>query len=313
MITILGYSYAQDCVIEQVTDRILYCKCTYKEEHRAFYINSKSGLIVVDTYYFPWLTKQANELVYSKTGRNDYICLINTHGHGCHVGGNYLFNNITRIGHDSILIGIQGTKDYHFKKYNQLKESIESDSSKMKEFKDYEMLINIPNPTKVFADSMNLDFGDITIKLLYFGFSGHSKDETLIYIPQEKTLIIGQIFGASFFLPVIKSNCTKADLQRKINLMSDLIKQDLKHILSNHQGEITKVDFIFARDYLIDLSNDIKRLRIQGLSLDEIKKEFQLDKKYPELAKRHVITNILIANNNKNIDSIWSMINKNGN
>jgi hypothetical protein len=61
------------------------------------------------------------------------------------------------------------------------------------------------------------------------------------------------------------------------------------------------------------LSNDIKQLKIQGLSLDEIKKKFQLDRKYPELAKRHEITDILVANNNKNIDSIWNMINKNGN
>lgn len=307
----LGLVDAQDCVIEKITDRILSCKCTYNEEHRAFYIISSSGLVLVDTYYFPWLTKESNDLVCSETGRNDFIYLINTHGHGCHVGGNYLFRDIQRIGQDSIVMNIQKTRNYHLNRYNQLKESVANDSSGIKELKDYEMLVNIPNPTKTFSDSMNLDLGDLTVKLYYFGFSGHSNDEILIYIPKESTLIIGQIFGGTLFLPVIKDNCTLADLQRKITLMSNLLSYNLEHILSNHQGEISKTDFLFARDYYVDLSNEIQKFKLQGLPLEEVKNLFQLDKRYPELAERHTITNELNMNNNRNIESIWNMLNTN--
>lgn len=313
MIAILEYTHAQDCVIEQVTDKILSCKCYFNEEHRAFYIVSKAGLVLIDTYYFPWLTKESNDLVYSKTGRSDYIYLINTHGHGCHIGGNYLFNNIPRIGHENIVTNIRKTRDFHQKKYNEIKELVKKDSTKANELNEYEMLVNIPYPTMTFKDSMRLDLDDMVIKLVYFGYSGHSNDETLIFIPQEKTLIIGQILGASHFLPVVKDNCTQSDLQRKIDILSSFILSDINHILSNHQGEIAKEDFIFARDYLVDLSNDIKQFKMQGLSLDEIKKRFQLNKKYSELAKRHEITDELTANNNNNISSVWNMINKNSN
>ena len=79
--------------------------------------------------------------------------------------------------------------------------------------------------------------------------------------------------------------------------------------MSNHQGEIKMEDLIFARDYLNDLLTSIPTLIKENNDLDSIKNKFRLDKKYPELVKRHKISEVIVKNNNSNIESVWKMIN----
>jgi len=50
-------------------------------------------------------------------------------------------------------------------------------------------------PTVTFTDTLNLNFGDATCGLVYFG-KAHSESDILIHIPEEKILMTGDLFSA---------------------------------------------------------------------------------------------------------------------
>ena len=311
LIVLCGYIdlISQDFEIEKITDKIIACKCFFKEEHRSFTILSKKGMIQIDTYYYPWMTEIAKKMIIEETNRNDFKYFINTHGHTCHVAGNEYFKAAIFIAHEKTKGKIEWFINNNQKQYYKLFEIENKDSSQLKQLSELKYKIeNRPLPQITFQDKLTLYLDDITVHLIYFGECGHSDDEILIHIPEEKTLIIGQIFHASTYLPIIKWTPTRNDLERKIDIMTKLLENDLEHILSNHQGEIDVSDFKFARDYYVDLLTNIEDLRNKSYSLEQIQAEFKFKDRYPEINEKH---NIKADRENvhiKNVENVWNMM-----
>lgn len=314
LITLLGiffYSdlFSQDCTIEQITSKIIACTCYYKEEHQSFVVLSKNGMVQIDSYYFPWLTSDAKELILKETNRDDFKYFINTHGHACHTGGNYFFKEAQFIAHERTKGKIEWGINDNKSQYNKLMSLDTKDSTQMKRIEETEFQINnTPVPDITFQDRMTLYLDDVTLHLIYFGECGHSDDEILLHIPEEKTLIIGQILHGSKYLPIIKVSCDRHDIQRKIDVITQLLDFDIDHILSNHQGEIDIVDFIFARDYYIDLLKNIEIMKDNLYSLEQIQTEFQFEKRYPEIVGRHEIREDRKNVHIKNVENVWRML-----
>jgi glyoxylase-like metal-dependent hydrolase (beta-lactamase superfamily II) len=303
--------FAQDCMIEQITNKIIACKCTLKEEHRSFTILSKNGLVQIDSYYFPLLTKDAKDLIINETGRDDFKYFINTHGHACHTGGNYYFKDATFIAHERTKGKIEWGINCNKNEYDKLLISEVKDSTQIKRLEKLERQIkDTPLPQITFQDRLTIYLEDLTLHLIYFGKCGHSDDEILIHIPEEKTLIIGQIFHGSKYLPIIKAPCDRQDLLRKIDIMTQLMENDLEHILSNHQGGIDISDFKFAHDYYIDLLTNIENMRNKSYSLEQIQTEFKFNNRYPEINQKHEIKEDRENVHIKNVENIWKMMEK---
>ena len=70
-------------------------------------IETKKGIVVVDAGISSGLTKVYRKIIENKLGRNDFIHVINTHGHPDHYGGNNVFNETRIIGHINCLNEIQ--------------------------------------------------------------------------------------------------------------------------------------------------------------------------------------------------------------
>ena len=62
-------------------------------------LNTKKGIVVIDTTQCPTLDEHFRKIIAKEFGRNDFTYLINTHEHGDHTTGNFLYSDCKIIAH----------------------------------------------------------------------------------------------------------------------------------------------------------------------------------------------------------------------
>ena len=88
--------------ITKISNRVILFDCLYT---KVIAIASKKGLVIIDTHRSPSIMLEIKKLIEKEFGRNDYIHVINTHGHWDHSSGNQVF-------HDSILLGHKNSPEF---------------------------------------------------------------------------------------------------------------------------------------------------------------------------------------------------------
>jgi glyoxylase-like metal-dependent hydrolase (beta-lactamase superfamily II) len=153
--------------------------------HRLFVNNAvavvaftgNDGLLLIDAGYERTANDLADEL--KKISAQSVRYLINTHIHGDHTGG----NNI--LGKDADIIAHQNVKDYLSQEQKQGERTIPAFPKQAQ-----------PNIT--FTDRMNLDFNDESLQLVHLE-GGHTSGDIIVYIPNKKVLVVGDLLFANYF------------------------------------------------------------------------------------------------------------------
>ncbi len=227
-------------------------------------IATQNGIVVIDAGISHSLTAEYRKVIEQVFGRNDFAYLINTHSHPDHIGGNQVFVDAVIVGHENCLNEIPDywkdiekiktgllkiVNDYE----NQLKtfdpewqDSLEIYLQKVRYQHTYKDLIkdrNVTVPTKTFKDTMNVSMGDITLNLIYFG-KAHSKSDIIIHIPEEKILMVGDLFSQGGRPSIGDAN--KEDFERWIIV---------KHWIDDRMDKIDKI--IGGHGQIMD-SNDLE-------------------------------------------------------
>lgn len=178
-------------------------------------IATQKGIVVIDAGISGSLTVKYRQIIEHEFSRSDFAYLINTHGHHDHTGGNRVFTDARITGHENCLKEISGhQKDPEKVKaallkvvseYDQELQTLEpgteewNDVYSQKEryqYAYYDALNNDPivTPDVLFSDTLNFNMGDVTFHLIYFG-KAHSESDILIYIPELKILMVGDLFS----------------------------------------------------------------------------------------------------------------------
>ena len=177
-------------------------------------VATKRGIVVIDAGIATGLTQKFREVIEKEFGRNDFVYLINTHGHSDHTGGNAVFSDAVIIGHEHCLEEIpDGWKDPE-KIKSGLQKIIQQSAVEMLASKPgsgawkaaycqkerYQFALNdvtgnrvITKPDVTFNDRLSISLGDATVNLVYFG-KAHSGSDIIIYIPEMKLLMTGDLF-----------------------------------------------------------------------------------------------------------------------
>ncbi|MFH1197129.1 MAG: MBL fold metallo-hydrolase [bacterium] len=198
--------------VEKVTTRIMLVKYGYDA---VYSIETKEGLVVIDAGISNSLTSYYRKIIERELKRDDFIYLINTHSHWDHTGGNQVFADAVIIAHENCTSEMteywkdkekikNGVKkiitDYEKQLKNidtELQDSLEIYLQKIRYRHVYDDLLNdriVTVPNKTFNDTMNISLGDMTLNLIYFG-KAHSGSDIMIYIPEEKVLMVGDLFS----------------------------------------------------------------------------------------------------------------------
>lgn len=117
-----------------------------------------------------------------------------------------------------------------------------------------------------FDDRYDLDMGDVTIELHYFG-PGHSPGDLALWIPEQKLLITGDLGFHQRLLAVFEDTDTGAWVE-SFDKMTAQLDPDI--VIPGH-GEPTTMDVVTkeTRGYLVFLRNAVKEILEQGGGLDD--------------------------------------------
>ncbi|MFC1724450.1 MBL fold metallo-hydrolase [candidate division KSB1 bacterium] len=266
---------------------------------------SNKGIIVIDTYRSFSYMDQLRELIEKEFKRSDFFCIINTHGHWDHTSGNQVFNNCLIVGHENCVDGMHQYMNFLPAIIAQGKEEIAGMKKRLeniapdsndaenliteinlwnKIYENYEKGFVFTPPNMTFNDCLNINLDDINLKLTYFG-SAHSAHDILIHIPEEKILIVGDVFYHKKFLTYFHIE-EKIDVPRWIRTLSEALNNNnVEQIVPGHGPLLTRAEMSIWYDYIVELWEGISKIQTKNIGFEDVKKQFALKNKFSYLEK----------------------------
>ena len=259
--------------IERLSERVLLVGMGAVYYDAITAIATEKGIVVIDAGLVPTDTKKYREIIENEFARNDFIYLINTHGHFDHTNGNQVFSDAKIVAHDHCVSEMiqfwndSTTIDNSFYKaigriQNQLN-TLAPDSEMWKFYKvmmykyktiqsDLENDFQFTLPMITFNDKLSLELGDMRMHLIYFG-EAHTKSDIMIYVPEEKMLFIGDLFEKGGE-PDFEMGNNEHNL-RWLEVMDWLFQSEMKidRVVYGH-------GLIFLKEDLIAFKNKIRKM-----------------------------------------------------
>jgi len=248
--------------VEKLSDRVRLIRMGvgYYEAETA--IAAKKGIVVIDAGISNSLTSKYRSIIEKEFKRNDFAFLINTHPHSDHIGGNQVYSDAVIVGHENCIAEISEEWKNPEKKRSNYGKNVEEYETELKSLPSgsqkwletlcqetrYSMAFNdlstdriITMPSVTFNDQMNINLGDITLNLFYFG-KAHSASDILIHIPEEKLLMTGDLFSPGG-KPGFREY-DKKDSERWIKALHWVkrLENDIDIVIGGHGQVMTKAD-----------------------------------------------------------------------
>ncbi len=335
LITGIGHGSEEFVRIERVSDRVVIGYWLGTGRTNLVAIKSQKGLAIIDTEMSPRIMTPIKKALEKAFGRDDWAYVINTHAHMHHAGGNSLFKGAAIIGHENLpadmqwLINRQVDEKWKRKDLehnantirnlqallpqvagNRLQTRMIQGEIKFFELntQDIKEGFEIVKPTVTFSDKYTLDLGDLRLELVFFG-KGHSLSDILIYIPKERVLVTGAIVYQRGHLPGITESAELKDVYRYISVLNAFLDKSIKldYVIASHSFVLTRNDLKLVRDYYTTILDEMREAQQEGLTLEEAKNRFAVNKKFPHYFQRRS-AQWAKAKQDRNITVLWQRL-----
>ena len=261
--------------VDKLSDRVIVVKIGYDAVTA---IATQKGIVVIDAGISNSLTIKYREIIEKGFKRNDFAYLINTHSHPDHIGGSQVFSDAVIVGHENCLNEISvywkdrekikaGLKEVVNQYENQLKDfdsewqdSLEIYLQKIRYQYAYNDLLNdrvITLPAVTFKDTMSISMGDVNFNMIYFG-KAHSGSDILIHIPEEKVLIVGDLFMEYGRPSIAEENKIDSNKWMKVKQWIKDRLDNIEVVIGGH-GQILKRDDLLS--FIKIIENKTKELK----------------------------------------------------
>ena len=297
-------------------------------------VRTSEGVVVFDAQMFPQLAKRVRAIIEKDFG-GQVACLINTHGALDHTGGNVIFEDVPIYGHQNIKTELAPPADRprpprpspeEMRKIMErlAKEKEEAKKNYLGDIREFEESDRIREwarrsfdpanppkaaiPTILIGDRHTLRLGGKTFEM-YHNTPSYSESDIIIYIPEEKTLIIGDIFNKGRLPSIFPRGQT--DLASWEKLFSGYIAKDtaVEHFIGTHgAGTITAAEIREQFSYLKKLLEEVRNLKASGKTATEIQSLIPLAQ-FPYLKTYNpYFYGTGFSIHNSNIESLWNHI-----
>lgn len=278
--------------IKRISDRVIVFSCL---DVNVSAIISRKGIIIIDTNRSPSIMKEIEEEIENIFGRNDIINIINTHGHWDHCSGNQLFKEVNIIGHKNCVEYINHNKSnspiniwYLNRRISKMKKDVtnpDRNEAELTEIKsnitgwnlvkqDFENKYRPTPPTTTFLDSLTLDLGDLTLRMIYCG-NAHTNNDIFIFIPEEKLVFTGDMFISEnrFGFSINKL----VDVQRIITSMNIITNElnEIEFIIPGHGELFSGKAWDELKYILIEENNKISNKKSVVKYLEDMLNEYE--------------------------------------
>ena len=303
-------------------------------------VRTSEGVVVFDSLSFPQLAKRVRALIEKDFG-SKIACLINTHGALDHTGGNVIFEDVPIYGHLNIkteMTRMRPPADQPRPSPEEMKKFIDQARERrakeieearkgylgdirVREFEESDRIFelrarffdpaNPPKtviPTVLIGDRHTLRLGGKTFEM-YHNTPSYSESDIITYIPEEKTLVVGDIFNAGRLPGIFPQGST--DLESWEKLFSGYVSNDttIEHFIGTHgAGTITAAEIREQFSYLKKLVEEVRKLKASGKTAAEIQSLIPLAQ-FPYLKTYNPYFYGTAFNiHDLNIDSLWNQI-----
>lgn len=195
---------------------------------------------------------ELSEAIYKATGR-PVTCLVNTHWHFDHTGGNVYFGSggVTIIAQENVKKRLSSVQDIPFTGIRDGRYP------------------SLALPTVTYASNMALHHGTQQLTLVNYGPS-HTDGDTVIYISPANVAAVGDIFSSHVY-PIIDL-ASGGSIDGVIQSLDRILAQtdDQTTIVPGHGPLATRTDLQNYRDMLVQVRQRIEVLSRTGKTMDEV-------------------------------------------
>jgi len=297
-------------------------------------VRTSEGVVVFDSQMFPQLAKRVRARIEKDFG-GKIACLINTHGALDHTGGNAIFEDVPIYGHQNIKTELAPPADRprpprpspeEMKKMMEERAKRNEEARKgylgdIREFEESDRIMELARrafdpanppktvlPTTLIGDRYTLRLGGKTFEMS-LNTPSYSRSDIIIYIPEEKTLVVGDIFNSGRLPSIYPLQPT--DLGSWEKLFSGYIAKDtaVEHFIGTHgAGMITAAEIREQFSYLKKLAEEVGNLKASGKTAAEIQALIPLAQ-FPYLKTYNpYFYGTGFSIHNANIESLWNHI-----
>jgi cyclase len=140
------------------------------------FIVSSDGVTAIDTCFTERRSRALRDAIRSVSGL-PVRTLVNTHHHGDHTHGNFIFRG------EAMIVGHELCR----------KEVIEADLGTKALFPGVDWgELEVTPPSVTFSEGMTLYVGDLTVELMYVG-PAHTTNDIIVWLPERRVLFTGDV------------------------------------------------------------------------------------------------------------------------
>jgi glyoxylase-like metal-dependent hydrolase (beta-lactamase superfamily II) len=254
LITIFPSLSAADQKITKVTEKIFTITEGSIVNSNTTFIVSNDGVLVVDTRPNPdEALKVLNEI--RKVTSKPIKYVFNTHFHGDHLFGNQIFAEASAIiAHKNVRLFLEETGKEHLDFFKKMGTP---------GLEDTRIII----PDIAYHKGLDIIFGEFNLQVRHLG-KGHTDSDTIIYLPEEKILIAGDIIFNNK-IPF----AGHAFISEWLKRVEELEKFDASTIIPGHGAVGDKAIIKAMKQYLSELKSNVMERVKKGKTLEETKAE----------------------------------------
>jgi len=293
-------------------------------------LSTARGLVVIEANLVRSADVRIRREIEKTFGRSDFKYLINTHHHHDHTGGNQVYADATIVGHKAALAGMKeeltgeglaklidsfkstaegwadqlakaepDSRDARF-----LREGIALAKAAAAEFSEG---FTPAYPSVLYEKRLALDMGDMTLEL--YSFAGlHSASDTVIFVPEEGLLAVGDLYPERL-LPYLRKG-GGWDLDEILDNWGRIVDggREIRHLNFAHSDmELSPETFKEQYRYLRTLRDGLREMHARGLSLDDAKKATTIEKDFSYFKDKMLKVRDIDLHQN-NIEAIWEKL-----
>ncbi len=305
--TTLGEEPPRDLQVREITGKVAVVTVADGGE-KQLVIKSKKGLVVFNTFWSGITAKKFREAIAKGLQRSDFAHTLNLVDRLDLFGGNAVYKDTTIIGHESFLDKYRGKEKEVAAEINRLidmwrwKEEVsrkrlethEKGSEKAateeqwmrtcgKRAEELEKGFSLLLPDKVYKDRMEVDLGDLTLKLIWFGKAGNYNGMTVVVVPEDKLAIFpGFILHSHHLAPYPYGEYSQLDVPRWIAVLVEILEGEnaVERVLCDMTELWTRERAHEHLDYIRRLWTSVKAAEAAGKDLATIQEQLSLEREF---------------------------------